>query len=51
MTLNKNMLIDKACEITKAYARGGGNVSVEIMLRRIYKELEKINAERQEELR
>lgn len=43
INLNKVTLIDKAVEITKEYARGGGSNPLESVLKNTYEELKKLN--------
>jgi hypothetical protein len=48
MAYPKATLLDKACEIVKAYAAGGGKNSPEIVLRYVYEELKKLNEDTKE---
>ncbi len=49
MAIPKSTLIDKAVEITKAYASSGSHSqSIALVLRQVYEELVKLNNENQE---
>ncbi len=43
--MNKAYALDKAIEITKEYARGGGATPPQVALRNLYEELKKLNQE------
>ena len=42
MTTNY-VLLEKAIEITKEYARGGGNTPIDTVLRNVYEQLKVLN--------
>ena len=42
---NKSLLLAKAIEILKEYARGGGSIAPDHALEIIYRKLEKLNEE------
>lgn len=48
MAYSKINLLDKAYEVVKAYAAGGGSTPLDTVLRNIYEELKKINEELKE---
>lgn len=48
MAFSKVSLLDKAVKITEAYAKGGGPISPEAVLRNVYEELKKLNGELEE---
>ncbi len=43
--MNNYGLLEKAVEITKEYARGGGSLHPEEALERVYKKLKELNEE------
>lgn len=45
MAYEKSFLLKKAIKIAKAHAKSGNTRSVELVLRRVYEELKKINQE------
>ena len=45
MAFPKTTLLDKAVEIVKSYARSGGSIHLDAVLRMVYTELVKINDE------
>ena len=45
MAYNNTNLLEKALEITKAHARSGKTRNVELVLRKVFEELKKINEE------
>lgn len=45
MAYSKFNLLDKSYEVVKAYAAGGGSTPLEVVLKNIYEELNKINDE------
>lgn len=43
MKYSKIVLLDKAIEITKAYATSGGSSPVSMVLEKVYEQLKKLN--------
>jgi len=43
--MTNHSLLEKAVEITKEYARGGGGLSLEVVLERVFKKLKELNEE------
>lgn len=48
MAYSKINLLDKAYEVTKSYAAGGGSTPIRTVLRNVYEELKNINKEIEE---